>query len=44
MQGLAEDKGPDDPVAVVQTHRTSNYFSNKFQEDVAQSRLDRLSR
>lgn len=40
VQGLAEDKGPDDPVAVVQTHRTSNYFSNKFQEDVAQSRLD----
>lgn len=26
-----------DPVAVAQTHRTSNYFSNKFQEDAAQS-------
>lgn len=40
VQGLAEDKNTDDPVAEVQTHRTSNYFSNTFQEDVAQSRSD----
>lgn len=35
-----QDKNTDDPVAVVQTHRASNCFSNKFQEDVAQSRFD----
>lgn len=40
VQGLAEDKGANDPVAVVQTHRASNYFSNKFQEGVAQNWLD----
>lgn len=35
-----EDEDTADPVAVAQTHRASNYFSNKFQEDAAQSRFD----